>query len=158
MAERLGFQALAADVNDFSLKFNQGQADILPAPAIAYLPLELFKGVGNKGLVLKMPIAHLSLQVLSHPDKFPATYGQQSRSYFANQFDTLIKPTHKAEQDILYFFPAPDGEYNNYQALLRDVRISMIEEGIYDKRMMTILKKVRCKSQPARSECSDSQE
>lgn len=158
MASRLGFQAMAADVNDFSLKFNQGQADILPAPAIAYMALELFKGVGNKGLVLKMPIGHLSLQVLTHPEKFPADYGQKSRQYFAGQFDSLIKPTHKAEQEILYFFPAPDGEYNNYQELLRDARISMTAEGIYDARMIGILKKVRCKSQPKRTECSDNKE
>ena len=158
LADRLGFQALAADVNDFSLKFNQRQADILVAPAIAYMPLELFKGVGNKGIVLKMPISYLSLQVLSHPDKFPADFGQKSRQYFAGQFDTLIKPARQAEQEILYFFPAPDGEYDNYQSLLREARLSLTEEGIYAPKMMTLMKKVRCKNQPSRAECSDNQE
>ena len=123
LAKRLGFQALAADIDDFALKFNQGTADILPAPAIAYMPLELFKGVGNKGLVLKMPISYLSLQVVLRSDKFPANYGQKSRTYFNSMFDSLLKPTRQAEQEILYFFPAPDGEYDNYQALLRDARI-----------------------------------
>ncbi len=158
LAKRLGFQALAADIDDFALKFNQGTADILPAPAIAYMPLELFKGVGNKGLVLKMPISYLSLQVVLRSDKFPANYGQKSRTYFNSMFDSLLKPTRQAEQEILYFFPAPDGEYDNYQALLRDARISMAQEGIYDTKMMSLLKKVRCKNQSNRAECTDGKE
>ena len=158
LAKRLGFQALAADIDDFALKFNQGTADILPAPAIAYMPLELFKGVGNKGLVLKMPISYLSLQVVLRSDKFPANYGQKSRTYFNSMFDSLLKTTRQAEQEILYFFPAPDGEYDNYQALLRDARISMAQEGIYDTKMMSLLKKVRCKNQSNRAECTDGKE
>ena len=158
LAKRLGFQALAADIDDFALKFNQGTADIFPAPAIAYMPLELFKGVGNKGLVLKMPISYLSLQVVLRSDKFPANYGQKSRTYFNSMFDSLLKPTRQAEQEILYFFPAPDGEYDNYQALLRDARISMAQEGIYDTKMMSLLKKVRCKNQSNRAECTDGKE
>ncbi len=158
LAERLGFQAMAADIGDFTLKFNQGTADILPAPAIAYMPLELFKGVGNKGLVLNMPISYLSLQVLLKADKFPATFGQQSRSYFASQFDRLLKPTLAAEQEILYFFPAPDGEYDNYQNLLREARVSMTKEGIYDTKMMALLKKIRCKNDTMRTECTDGKE
>jgi hypothetical protein len=158
LAKRLGFQALADDIDDFALKFNQGTADILPAPAIAYMPLELFKGVGNKGLVLKMPISYLSLQVVLRSDKFPANYGQKSRTYFNSMFDSLLKPTRQAEQEILYFFPAPDGEYDNYQALLRDARISMAQEGIYDTKMMSLLKKVRCKNQSNRAECTDGKE
>jgi hypothetical protein len=73
-------------------------------------------------------------------------------------FDSLLKPTKTAEQEILYFFPAPDGEYDNYQALLRDARVSMTKEGIYDTKMMTLLKKVRCKNEPKRIECSDGKE
>ena len=158
MAERLGFQPLAADINDFASKFNSGEAELIAAPAIAYMPLELFKGVANKGLVLNMPISQLSLQVITHFHKFSGEFGQQSRSYFAGLFDTLQKPINTAEQEILYFFPAPDGEYDNYQALLTDARLSMTQEGIYDIKMISILKKVRCKYEPSLSECSDNKE
>lgn len=158
MAERLGFQPLAADINDFASKFNAGTSDLIAAPAIAYMPLELFKGVGNKGLVLNMPISQLSLQVVAHFHKFTPEFGQQSRSYFANLFDTLQKPIDAAEQEILYFFPAPDGEYDNYQALLTDARMSMTAEGIYAPKMISILKKVRCKHEPNNSECSNDKE
>lgn len=158
MAERLGFQPRAADVDTFAALFNKGEADIVAAPALAYMPMQLFQGVGNRGLVLKMPVSHLSLQVLMRPEKFPAGFGQKSREYFAGQFDTLMKPVRAAEQEILYFLPAPDGEYENYQAYLREARLGMTEEGIYDKRMMTILKKIRCKESPTRAECADDKE
>lgn len=158
LAKLLGFQPLASDINHFAATFNQGDSDIVVSPAIAYMPLELYKGVGNKGLVLKMPISQLSLQLLLHKDKFPAAFGQRSRSYFAQLFDTLIKPIHGAEDEILYFFPAPDGEYEHYQTLLRDARISMTAESIYDSRMMALLKKIRCKNMPSASECANSLE
>ncbi|RZU48068.1 hypothetical protein EV700_1040 [Fluviicoccus keumensis] len=158
MADRLGFQPRAADIDSFAAMFNKGEADIVVAPALAYMPMQLFQGVGNRGLVLKMPIAYLSLQVLMHADKFPAGFGQKSRAYFAGQFDTLMKPVRAAEQEILYFLPAPDGEYDHYQAFLREARLGMTEEGIYDKRMMTILKKIRCKERPDRAECTDGKE
>lgn len=158
MATRLGFAPLAADIDDFAQKFNSGEAELIAAPAIAYMPLELFKGVSNKGLVLKMPVAHLSLQVVTHLHKFSADFGQKSRSYFAGQFDNLQKPITNAEQEILYFFPAPDGEYDNYQNLLRDARISLTEEGVYDPKMISLLKKVRCKSESSLNECADNKE
>lgn len=158
MTTRLGFAPLAADIDDFVLKFNRGEAELIAAPAIAYMPLELFKGVGNKGIVLKMPISYVSLQLITHLHKFSADFGQKSRSYFASQFDNLQKPITAAEEEILYFFPAPDGEYESYQNLLTDARISMTEEGIYDSKMINLLKKVRCKSQPNHSECANNKE
>lgn len=158
MAERLGFQPLAADINDFASKFNAGSADFIGAPAIAYMPLELFKGVGNKGIVLNMPISQLSLQVVAYFHKFTPEFGQKSREYFSSMFDKLQKPIDAAEQEILYFFPAPDGEYDNYQALLSDARISMTSEGIYHPKMISLLKKVRCKYEPTNSECSSDKE
>lgn len=158
MADRLGFQPRAADIDTFAALFNQGEADIVVAPALAYMPMQLFRGVGNRGLVLKMPVSHLSLQVLLRADKFPAGFGQKSRAYFAGQFDSLMKPVRAAEQEILYFLPAPDGEYDHYQAFLREARLGMTEEGIYDRRMMTILKKVRCMDSPDRAECTDEKE
>ncbi|PTQ90014.1 putative solute-binding protein [Agitococcus lubricus] len=158
LAERLGFQALASDIQHFASKFNEGITDLAVSPALAYLPLELYQGVGNKGLVLNMPIAQLSLQVLLKQDKFPTGFGQQSRRYFASQFEQFLKPIIKAEEEILYFFPAPDGEYENYQQLLRNARISLTADGIYDKKMMALLKKIRCQQAPQTNECADTQE
>jgi len=158
MAERIGAQAVASDVTTFAGKFNNGQVDAAASPAVAYLPLELYKGVGSTGAVLKMPVAQLTFQMVIHPEKFPAGFGQQSRAYFYSLFDPTLKTIRSAEDDILFFFPPPDGDAPKYREMMRQARISMTQKGIYDPKMMTLMKKIRCRVEPEQSECSDGQE
>ncbi len=47
----LGGQAVLSDISDIAKKFNSGQADIMAAPAYAYKPLELYKGLGDDGAI-----------------------------------------------------------------------------------------------------------
>jgi len=42
----------------------------------------------------------------------------------------------------------------NYSKLLRQGRISMANDGAYSKRMMGILKKIRCGQDPNNYECA----
>jgi len=44
VVKSLGGQAVLSDISDIAKKFNNGQADIMAAPAYAYKPLELYKG------------------------------------------------------------------------------------------------------------------
>jgi ABC-type amino acid transport substrate-binding protein len=158
MAERMGAQAVASDVSTFAGKFNNGQVDVAAAPAVAYLPLEMYKGVGSQGVVVKMPVAQLTFQVVIHPEKFPAGFGQHSREYFLSLFDPTLKTIKSAEDDILFFFPPPEGDGPKYREMLRQSRISMTKLGIYDPKMMSLLKKVRCRIEPEQPECSDNLE
>lgn len=155
MAERIGAQAVASDVTNFANKFNNAQVDVAVAPAVAYLPLELYKGVGSQGVVLKMPVAQLTFQMVIHPDKFPAGFGQRSREYFYSRFDHTLKTIRKAEDDILFFFPPPEGDGPKYREMMRQARISITQQGIYHPKMMSLMKKVRCRVEPEQSECSD---
>lgn len=155
MAERIGAQAVASDVTNFANKFNNGQVDATAAPAIAYLPLELYKGVGSRGAVLKMPVAQLTFQMVIRPDKFPSGFGQHSREYFSSQFDPTLKTILTAEDDILFFFPPADGDRPKYREMMRQARISMTQQGIYHPKMIHLMKKVRCRIEPKQSECSD---
>jgi hypothetical protein len=158
MAERIGAQAVSADVTNFAGKFNNGVVDVAVAPGIAYEPLELYKGVGTKGVVLKMPVAQLTLQLILKPAAFPAGFSQHSREYFFSQFDNTLARINDAESLILFFFPPPDGDAQKYGSMLREARIDLTAEGFYDKRMMTLMKKVRCKRAPAAPECTESRE
>ncbi len=49
MVQRVGAQAVISDVSNFVAKFNNGQVDMVGAPAYAYKPLEIYKGLGNNG-------------------------------------------------------------------------------------------------------------
>jgi hypothetical protein len=158
MAERIGAQAVASDVTNFAGKFNNGVVDVVAAPGVAYLPLELYKGVGTHGVVLKLPVAQLTFQLLLHKDSFPAGFAQQSRQFLLQDFDSYLAAIKSAEEDILFFFPPPDGDAGKYENMMREARISLTREGIYDRRMMSLMKRVRCREHPANAECSDRQE
>lgn len=158
MAERIGAQPVSSDVTNFAGKFNNGVVDVAVAPGIAYEPLELYKGVGTRGVVVKMPVAQLTLQLLLRPSAFPAGFGQRSREYFGGLFDRSLEQIKEAESLILYFFPPPDGDREKYREMMREARIALTAEGLYDRRMMALMKKVRCKCEPQQSECSENRE
>lgn len=158
MANRIGAQPVMSDVATFSGKFNNNQVDVAVAPAVAYLPLELYKGVGSQGVVLKMPVAQLTFQMIIRPEKFPAGFGQRSRQYFLGQLDGALKTIRSAEDDILFFFPPPDGSEPQYREMMRQARISMTQQGIYHPKMMNLMKKTRCHVEPQQPECSDNLE
>lgn len=158
MANRIGAQPVMSDVATFSGKFNNNQVDVAVAPAVAYMSLELYKGVGSQGVVLKMPVAQLTFQMVIRPEKFPAGFGQRSRQYFLSQFDNTLKTIRSAEDDILFFFPPPDGSEPQYREMMRQARISMTQQGIYHPKMMSLMKKTRCHVEAQQPECSDNLE
>jgi len=41
---------------------------------------------------------------------------------------------------------------------MREARIQMTQEGDYDKRMMSLLKRVRCTVKPTAAECTSQEE
>ncbi len=155
MAEHVGMRPDLSDVSNFSSKFNNGVVDVIAAPAVAYLPLELYRGVGARGLVLKMTTAQLTQQLVLRHEKFSAEFIAKSRRYFADQFEPAMKVVRDAEKDILFFFPPPDKDRNRYRQMMDDARVFLIESGVYDTDMMAWMKKVRCKVSPERAECGN---
>ncbi|WP_240490386.1 putative solute-binding protein, partial [Acinetobacter baumannii] len=71
----------SADVTNFGAKFNNHQVDIIGAPAAAFKPLELQKGLGTKGAIVNYPILQVTGNIIIRPDKFPAGFGQKSREW-----------------------------------------------------------------------------
>jgi TRAP-type C4-dicarboxylate transport system substrate-binding protein len=95
MASQVGAQAVSSDITNFGAKFNNGQVDIIGAPAAAFKPLELYKGLGTKGAIVNYPILQVTGNLIIHPDKFPAGFGQKSREWVKAQlpraFGILVK-------------------------------------------------------------------
>lgn len=156
MVQKIGAQPVASDITNFAGKFNNGQVDIVAAPAVAFKPLELFKGLGTKGAIVRFPIVQLTGNIIINPKKFPAGFGQKSREYVVTQLDRAFQVIKKTEADIpaKYWMDIPDADKPGYTKLMRESRISLTGEGIYDKKMMSLLKKVRCKHDAASFECA----
>ncbi|RMG18172.1 MAG: hypothetical protein D6729_07400 [Deltaproteobacteria bacterium] len=161
MVDRAGASMVPADIGTFAGMFNNGSVDIAYAPATAYGPLELHKGLGKKGAVVRYPLAQLTLQLLARSDAgLPPGFADASRNFAAKHFDKVLKLTRRAEQQIpkRYWKEVPPEKAKGYDALFREVRIQLRDKGVYDKTMLTLLRRVRCKDDPARAECAEKRE
>ena len=160
MVNHVGAAVVPSNSANFSGKFNNGSVDIAYAPALAYKPLEMYKGLGTAGGILRYNLAYLDFQLVMHADRFPEGYGQKSRQYVASMFDRMLKQIedNTAEIDDKYWIDLPEAVKKRYDAMLRAVRVELREEGVYDGTMLRLLKGLRCKENPAEAECAENLE
>lgn len=156
LVQQVGAQPVASDITNFAGKFNNGSVDIIGSPAAGFKPLELHKGLGTKGAIVNFPLLQLTLQVIIRREKFPEGFGQKSREYIQSQYPRAMGLITGAEGDIdkKFWMQIPAADKEKYVNMMRESRISLTNDGIYDKRMMSVLKKVRCQVEPSNAECA----
>lgn len=166
IVQGLGAQPVASDITNFAGKFNNGQVDIIAAPAVAFKPLELYKGLGTKGAIFRFPLVQITATVLIRRDKFIKEVPdfdervQKMREFAFTKLDVVERMVNASEADIpkKYWMDLTKADQDKYTRLMREVRINMTKEGMYDKKMMSLMKKVRCKVEPTNEECSQNLE
>ena len=156
MVQRVGAQAVISDVSNFIAKFNNGQVDIVGAPAYAYKPLEIYKGLGNTGAMFNFPILQVTSDFVIRPERFPAGFGQKSRDWFVKHLPKSFAMINRLEAEIpqKYKINLSKEDQIKYQKQLREGRMDMTKRGIYDASMMSVLKRARCSVDKANFECS----
>lgn len=160
MVQKVGAQPVSSDISNFAAKFNNNAVDIIAAPAAAYKPLELYKGLGKDGAIVRFPIIQLTYQLVVDKSKFPADFGQKSRVYWDGQYERAMTIIKKAEKDVpaASWMDLPAKDRDSYVVLMRDARIALTKEGLYDPTMMKLLKKSRCSVESGDAECSQNLE
>jgi hypothetical protein len=156
MVKIVGAQPVSSDITNFAGKFNNGQVDIVFAPIFAYSALELYKGLGTKGGIARFPVVQLTLQLLIRQEKFPAGFGQKSREYIAGQVPRYFGLIRNMERDVdvKHWMYIRLADRENYENIMHELRVHITKAGYYDPRMMTMLKRVRCKREPDMAECA----
>ncbi|NHB59433.1 putative solute-binding protein [Acinetobacter shaoyimingii] len=156
MVQRVGAQAVPSDISNFVAKFNNGQVDMVGAPAYAYKPLEIYKGLGNNGAMFNFPVLQITADLVLRPEKFPQEFGQKSRDWFVKNLPKSFNMINRLESGIpaKYKMNLTPEDKLKYQKLLRDGRLELTKQGIYDPAMMSVLKKARCSVDKANFECS----
>lgn len=160
MVRYVGASIVGSSSSNFAGKFNNGSVDIAYAPAVAFKPLELYKGLSHNGGIFDFTLAQLTFQILIHPSRFPKGYGQESREYALSKMDDAYKVIAKAEKSInpkLWIRPSPK-DAAGYNAMFRSVRIALRNEGEYDGKALKLMRQVRCKENPAAAECAEKTE
>lgn len=159
IVQKIGAVPVTVSLSTIAKKFNSGQVDMVDLPIYAYKALDLSKGMA-KGGIGRYTIAFLTTQLIIHPDKFPADYGQKSRNWFANQLTRQFQSIKRLEDSVAPndWVELRDADKLGYDKLLREARLSLIHQGIYNKRMANITKKARCQKYPSGFDCGMGEE
>jgi len=160
MIQRIKGVPVSATISDFHFKFNSGQVDMLAAPTMAYLPLELHKGLGSKGAIARFPLLVVTYQLVIRHSKFPPGFGAQARTFWAGQFDRVMQLIRRADTTVppQAWMDLEPQDNVRYTQLLRESRMQLTQQGLYDKRGLKILKRIRCHVNPGDGECATKQE
>jgi hypothetical protein len=155
MVNHIGASMVPSNSANFSGKFNNGSVDIAYAPAVAYKPLELYKGLEENGGILRFVLAYMDFQIILRADKFPKGFAQKSRTAVASYFDKVNEFVEKETKEIdpKYWIDLSADAKHQYGGMLRDVRIKLRDQGVYDGKMLKLMRKLRCKTNPAAAEC-----
>lgn len=156
LVQQLGAQPVAADITNFASKFNNGQVDIIAAPAVAFKPLELYRGLGTKGAIYRFPIAMITGVFLIRHDRFPPGVGQQFREAINAKMNVALDLIQREEAAIekKYWMDLSPVDKERYVRMMRESRIQIRQDNLYDARMLKLLKRVRCQITPKLAECS----
>jgi hypothetical protein len=156
LIQRAGAQPVACDLKTFVTKFNNGSLDVIFAPAVAYQPLEIFRGMGPNGGMSRFPLAFTSIQLILDRTRFPEGFGLHSRQYWVGQFGAVTAAVRRAEADIppqVWVDYEPE-QAAKYVASQRDLRVEMANNGFYNKVGLKVMKRVRCSVYAAAPECA----
>jgi len=160
VVEHVGATMVPSSVATFAPRFNNGDVDIAYAPAVAYQPFEMYKGLGQQGGIYRFSMAQMNFQMVIRHQKFPAGFGQKSREFAYNNFDKALQHIREAEAGIpeQYWLDLPAGKETEYKEMLRQIRLTLTAAGVYDKTMMKLMFKLRCRSDPSHYECAERKE
>ncbi|MDP2228641.1 MAG: DUF6091 family protein [Moraxellaceae bacterium] len=155
LVQQIGAQPVASDITNFASKFNNGQVDIIIAPILVYEALELYRGLGSKGGIARFPVAQLTGQLLIRHERFPPGFGQRVRDYIRGQVPRAFGMIRNEEKQVKssYWMNIPLEDREGYVLMMREARLMLVREGFYDRRMLNILKRVRCSQNPADDDC-----
>jgi len=155
LVRHVGASIVPSNSANFSGKFNNGSVDVAYAPAVAYKPLELYKGIGDKGGIIRFNLAYLDFQIVIHKDRFDPQFGINSRKTIAEAYDKVAEFVQRDTQEIPdeYWVDLDPADVEKYNLMLRDVRLALREDGVYHPTMLKILRKLRCRENPTNAEC-----
>lgn len=161
MVKLVGASMVSADISTFAGIFNNGAADICYSPTTAFKPLELEKGIKEKGGVVRYPIAQLTGQVLIYSSRFSEDFAAQSRQYAASNYGKILQLSTKADASVddKYWIDIDKDAKAQYDQMFLDVRVKLRDElGVYDKNTLSIMRRLRCSHDNTRAECAQKRE
>jgi hypothetical protein len=122
--------------------------------------LELYKGMEPDGGIVDYPIVQLTAQLIGQTDRFPPAFAAVIREVAADSFSSIQSALEKEAGQIpaTWWIDVDQHEKQEYDSMMRAARLKLRETGYYDATMLKIMKRIRCKLDPQRPECSQDTE
>lgn len=156
MANKVGGKPVDISYDTAGAMFASGKLDVLPAPAMAFAPFELYRSMGDQGGIARFPVAFIASNLIINKSEFPNGFGQSSRNWFAAQAPRLMSNITRAESAVpaKFWFDISAEEQVGYLRLMRQMRMEYVQNKYYNPKMMSLLKKLRCQQDPSSFECA----
>lgn len=153
---KMGASPVNTTINSMYSQFNNGAIDVVFGPAMVYEAMELHKGLSAKGGVIRYPTGQLTIQLVILQSAFPSGYGQLSRDFVLQNFDRVLSSVQQYEQAIPsnLWIDLPARVQVDFGEILRQARITLRDQSIYNAKMLTVMRTVRCSAKPDSAECS----
>jgi len=154
--EMVGASPVHTTLATWAGQFNNGNVDVMFGPALAYNTFELYKGLGDKGGIIKFNILYAVMEAVINNSRVPAGFGQKMRQHALSRFDELENTVRQAESEIpdKYWVELDKQNQQEYESMVKKVRLALRDEKAYDPKAIKILWKIRCKFNPGDSECA----
>ena len=154
--EMVGASPVHTSLATWAGQFNNGNVDVMFAPALAYNTFELYKGLGEQGGIIDHSILYAVMEVVVNSKRAPDGLADHMRQHALTRFDELENTVTQAFSEIpaKYWVNLEDGKREEYEDMIKKVRLSLRDEKVYDQKAISILWKIRCKYDPSAKECS----
>src|SRR5690554_7488429 len=161
MVNHVKATVVPSDITNFAGKFNNGSVDAAYAPAFAYEALELYKGIGDKGRIVDYLLAQLTIQIVARDEVLDDDTAQKARGVAWGMYPQAMNLIQGQEEGIPdeQWIRIPEKDITGYQEMFRENRLEMRDgvnnaPSVYHPKMMSLLSKIRCASNPGASECT----
>lgn len=151
-----GATPVDTDITRFMTQFNNNAVDVVVAPAYAYKRLELYRGIGDKGAIIDFPLSVITFQTVLNKSRFNDREIARIRALVNSKASTTTYAAESEEREIpsSAWMKLDDKAASGYVVAMRDARIALRDEGVYDKNMLKLLRLVRCEMKPSDAECA----
>lgn len=140
-------------------QFNNGNVDVMFAPALAYNTFELYKGLGETGGIIDFNILYAVMQMVVNNEKTPANFASNMRQHALTRFDELENTVKQARSEIpqKYWVQLDSQTLSEYEALSKQIRLALRDESAFEPKAISLLWKIRCKFNPSHTECASAE-
>lgn len=155
-ASTLGAAPIASTAENAAARFNNGIVEAIFTTLDMFEVLELGRGLEPASAIYPMPLFQSTYRLVATREDFSLEQLDWSSAFFQDVTAPQADKRIEVEQKELATWPViqlSDTERAALSDLLRELRLSLRDNAQYDKGMLSLMRKARCKLDASLEEC-----